>query len=142
MMRQVSATIAAVALLTQAGCYNTYNITLDELARVQEGGTANAVPVETAEKEKIVVTENSKIGVTDKSGSFHAISPFNFTMTPNQLVAPDEGEILMRDQIETGNVKQISGTKTALVVAAGFAAVVGLGAYVIISAPSKKSFGQ
>lgn len=140
MLRQGLATVAAVALATQAGCYNTYNISLEELGKAQEGGSANAVTVTTSETEQIVVTENSKIGVTDKDGTYHAISPFNFTMTPNQLVAPDEGEILTRDQIETGNVKQISGTKTALLVAAGVLAAAGLGVYVVLSAPKDKGF--
>lgn len=134
--------IAALGLLTQTSCYNTYNITLDELAKVSEGGTNNAVPVTTSEQEQIVVTENSKIGVTDKTGDYHAISPFNFTLTASQLVAPDEGEILAREQIETGNVKQISGTKTALLVAAGLAAVVGMGVFVIVTAPKDEGFGQ
>lgn len=140
MLRQGLAAVAALALATQAGCYNTYNISLDELGKVAEGGTTNAVTVTTAESEQVVVTENSKIGVTDKTGEYHAISPFNFTMTPNQLVAPDENEILTRDQIETGNVKQISGTKTALLVAAGLAAAAGLGVYVVLSAPKDKGF--
>lgn len=140
MLRQGLATVAALALATQAGCYNTYNISLDELGKVAEGGTTNAVTVTTGESEQIVVTENSKIGVTDKTGEYHAISPFNFTMTPNQLVAPDENEILTRDQIETGNVKQISGTKTALLVAAGLGAAAALGIYVVLSAPKDKGF--
>lgn len=142
MLRQALATVAVLGLATQVGCYNTYNISLDELAKVQEGGGANAVTVKTSESEEIVVSENSKIGVTDKTGNYFPISPFNFTMTPNQLVAPDEGEILARDQIETGNVKQISGVKTALVVAAGLAAAVGLGVYVVVTAPKDEGFGQ
>jgi hypothetical protein len=140
MLRQGLATFAALALATQAGCYNTYNITLDELGKVQEGGSASAVTVTTAETEQIVVTENTKIGVTDKDGTYHPISPFNFTMTTNQLVAPDEGEILMREQIETGNVKQISGLKTGLLVAAGVAALGALGVFVIVSAPKNEGF--
>ena len=142
MRRQALAILAVLGLANQVGCYNTYNITLDELAKVQEGGAANAISVKTAEAEEIVVSENTKIGVTDKSGTYYPISPFNFTMTPNQLVAPDEGEILARDQIETGNVKQISGLKTALIVAAGLAAAVGLGVYVIVTAPKDEGFGQ
>lgn len=140
MLRQAMATVAVLGLATQVGCYNTYNITLDELAKVQEGGTNNAVTVKTSEAEEIVVTENSKIGVTAKNGTYYPISPFNFTMTPNQLVAPDEGEILARDQIETGNVKQISGMKTTLLVVAGFAAAVGLGVYVVVTAPKDQGF--
>ena len=45
MLRQGLATVAALALATQAGCYNTYNITLEELGKVQEGGEANLIDV-------------------------------------------------------------------------------------------------
>lgn len=138
MMRQGLAIVAATALAAQAGCYNTYNISLDELAKVQEGGTVNAVTVTTTDAEQIVVSENSKIGVTDRAGDYHPISPFNFTMTPNQLVAPDEGEILGRAEIETGNVKQISGWKTGAIVVAGLAAAIGLGVFVVVMAPEKE----
>jgi hypothetical protein len=141
MLRRFIALCALVALSSQVACYNTYNITLDELSKAQEGGGTNAVTMKTSENEEIVVTENSKIGVTDKQGTFHAVSPFNFTLTAGQLVAPDEDKILAREQIETGNVKQISSTKTALVVAVGVLAAAGLGAFVVLTAPEKKGFG-
>jgi hypothetical protein len=98
--------------------------------------------VTTGSGEKVVVSENSKIGVTDKSGTYHAVSPFNFTLTRAQLVAPDEDLLLTRDEIDTGNVKLVSGTKTALLVAAGVAVLAGVGIFVAVTAPEKEGFGQ
>lgn len=131
-----------VAVTTQLGCYNTYNVTLDELGKAQEGGTNAAVKVETESGEDVVITENSRIGVTDKSGTYRQISPFNFTLTPGQLVAPDEDLLIARSDIESGNVKVISGTKTTLVVAAGFLAVLGAGLAVALTAEPRKEFGE
>jgi len=141
MLRRFTASCALVALSSQAACYNTYNVSLDELGRAQEGGITSAVSMKTSEGQDIVVTENSKIGVTDKQGTYHPVSPFNFTLTAGQLVAPDEDKILAREQIETGNVKQISRVKTSLIVTAGVLAAAGLGVFVVLTAPEKKGFG-
>lgn len=142
MARKVLAAVTAIALVAQTGCYNTYNVKLEELAKAQEGGSDNAVELLTDGGEKVVVSENSKIGVTGKNGKFYSVSPFNFTLTRAQLVAPDEDLLLTRDAIDTGNVKLISGTKTTLLVAVGVAALAGFGVFIALSAPEKKGFGQ
>lgn len=142
MARKALAAVAALALVAQSGCYNTYNVTLEELSKAQEGGSNNAVEVQTDNGEKVVISENSRIGVTDKGGAYHAVSPFNFTLTRAQLVAPDEDLLLTRDEIDTGNVKLISGTKTALIVAAGVAVLAGVGIFVAVTAEDRKEFGQ
>lgn len=142
MVRKLLAMTVAVVLAAQYGCYNTYTITLDELGKAAEGGSSNAVKVATSEGEEVVITENSRIGVTDRAGAYYSISPFNFTMTRGQLVAPDEDLLLAREAIETGNVKVVSGTKTALLVAGGVAAVIAGALTVVLTAPEKKAFGQ
>lgn len=142
MPRKLLAMTVAALLAALPGCYNTYNVSLEEMGKLQEGGQSSAVTVATAEGENVVVTEDTKIGVTDSSGAYHAISPFNFTMIAGQLVAPDEDLLLSTSNIETGNVKMVSGTKTALLVAAGLVAVAGAGLYITLTAPEKKGFGQ
>ena len=134
MARKALAAVTAIALIAQTGCYNTYNVTLEELAKAQEGGNNNAV--------EVVTDGGGKIGVTGKDGEFYSVSPFNFALTRAQLVAPDEDLLLTRDAIDTGNVKLISGTKTTLLVAAGVALLAGVGIFIAVSAPEKKSFGQ
>lgn len=141
-MFRPAATLTALMLVLQAGCYNTYNVKLDELAKAQEGGGSNAVELMTDEGEAVVVSPSTKLGVTTSDDRYHAISPFNFTLTKAQLVAPDEDLLLGRSQISTGNVKQVSGTKTALVVAGGVLALVGAAIAITLTAEPRKEFGE
>lgn len=142
MLRTLLSTAMAVMMIAQFGCYNTYRVTLDELGKAQEGGSTSAVKVATEAGEAVVVTENTKLGVTDNSGTYRSISPFNFTLTRGQLVAPDEDLLLSRDNIATGNVKVVSGTKTALLVAGGLAVIVGGALFVTLTAEEEKGFGE
>ncbi len=145
MFEKVLAAVLAVAMVAASGCYNTYNVSLDELGKVAEGsGTAStaAVSLATEEGEQVVVSENTKIGVTEADGTYHPVSPFNFTLTRGQLVAPDEDLLLSRSDISTGNVKLVSGGKTAALVITGVVALAGLGVAVALSADEKKGFGE
>ncbi|MEZ4472158.1 MAG: hypothetical protein R3F60_15465 [bacterium] len=141
LQKMIRATLA-LALVVQTGCYNTYSVTLEELAKAQEGGVNSVVKMATAEGEEVVVTKNTKVGVTDTGGGYHAVSPFNFTLTTRQLVAPDEDLLLGLDEIQTGNVKLVSGTRTTLLVVGGVAALVGAGLFIALNAPERKEFGQ
>jgi hypothetical protein len=141
MLRKLLAGVAGLGLVL-TGCYNTYDISMDDLAKLQEGGRSNAVKLATSQGEEVVVTENSKIGVTLKDGEFVPVSPFNFTLAGNQLVAPDEDRLVSTTEIQTANVKEVSGMKTGLLVAAGVAAIVGAGLFITLTAPERKSFGE
>lgn len=142
MVRKLFSLLLAVGLTAQIGCYNTYNVSLDELAKAQEGGGAGTVKIATEEGEEVVVTQNTKLGITDASGEYLSISPFNFTLTAGQLVAPDEDLLIGREAIQTGNVKVVSGTKTALLIAVGLGVVVGGAFVVILGAEEEKGFGE
>lgn len=142
MLSKIARSALVLPLVLQLGCYNTYNVTLEELAKATEGGVNNAVKMDTAQGEPVVVSENTKIGVTDKNGVYHAVSPFNFTLSSRQLVAPDEDLLLGVDEIETGNVKLVSGTKTALLVGLGVLVLGAAGTAIVVTAPEKKGFGQ
>jgi len=139
MLRKLLAIVTATSLVA---CYNTYNISLEEMAKAQEGGISSAVEVKTDSGELVVISENSKIGVTGTSGEYYPVSPFNFTLTRGQLIAPDEDLLLGRSQIETGNIKQVSGGKTVVLVLTGLAAVIGGAAFVLLTAEEKKGFGE
>ena len=139
MLRKLLAIVTATSMVA---CYNTYNISLEEMAKAQEGGVASAVEVKTDDGELVVISENSKMGVTSNTGEYFAVSPFNFTLTRGQLIAPDEDLLLGRGQIETGNIKQVSGGKTVAIVLIGLAGVVGGAAFVLLTAEEKKGFGE
>ncbi len=142
MLRKFLAGALALCMVTSFGCYDTYNVKLDELAKAQEGGSAGAVKVTTDEGEEVVITSNTKIGVTENAGDYHSISPFNFTIAGSQLVAPDEDLLLPASAIATGNVKLVSGTKTAILVTAGVAALLGAGLAIALTAEDRKEFGE
>ena len=143
MVRKLLSGVVAVGLAAQFGCYNTYSVSLEELAKAQEtAGKSSAVKLKTAADEEVVVTESSKIGVTDTDGAYHAISPFNFTLTSSQLVAPDEDFLIPVSAIQTGNVKVVSGSKTAWLVAGAIVALVGAGAVIAFTAEEKTDFGE
>ena len=141
MLRKLIA-ISLVAVVTQIGCYNTYNVSLDELAKAAEGGQNAAVKMKTEDGQDIVVTENTKIGVTDKSDVYHPISPFNFTMSQNQLIAPDEDFLISKSEVKSGNIKLVSGSKTGLGVLSGLSLVLGGALYVYLTAEEEKGFGS
>lgn len=141
-MYRVAAILCALSMALQVGCYNTYNVNLDELAKAQEGGERNAVEMKTEDGEVIVVSPSSKLGVTTKDGGYHAISPFNFTLTRAQLVAPDEDLLLGKSQISTGNIKQVSGMKTTLLVTGAALVLVGAAAAIALTAEPRKEFGE
>ena len=117
-------------------------MSLKELGKAQEGGQAAAVQLATADGERVAVSKNTKIGVINKDGTLEPISPFNFTLGSQQLIAPDEDLLIGRSQIESGYVKQVSLTKTMLLVAAGLGAIVGGGLYIMLTAEEEKGFGQ
>ena len=164
MIRKLIAVAGIALLAAQVGCYNSYRVSLEELSRVQEGGQRSVVKLTTdageavdvtvntkiwccssdwpvrSRGEAVDVTVNTKIGVVDTDGKALDVSPFNFTLTRGQLVSPDEDLLLARERIETGFVKLVSGTKTALLVAAGVAAIVGTGLYIQQTAPPRREF--
>jgi hypothetical protein len=142
MLQKIARSALVLPLMVQLGCYNTYNVSLEELGKATEGGVNNAVKMATAQGEEVVVSENTKIGVTDKNGTYHAVSPFNFSLSSRQLVAPDEDLLLGVDEIESGNVKLVSGSKTALLVGLGVLVLAGGAAAIVVTAPEKKEFGQ
>ncbi len=143
MVRKLLSGALAVGLTAQFGCYNTYGVSLQELGKAQEtAGRSQAVKLKTTTDEEVLVTENSKIGVTDTDGTYHAISPFNFTLTSSQLVAPDEDFLIPVSAVKTGNVKVVSASKTTWLVVAGVVALVGAGAAIALTADEKKEFGE
>ncbi len=142
MLRKGIALVTAALLSSQFACYNTYNVALEELALAQEGGESSTVTMKTQEGEAVIVTENTKLGVADLQNKYYSISPFNFTLTSAQLVAPDEDLLLARESIQTGKVKQVSGLRTGLLVAAGVILAVGATVFLTVTADEKKAFGE
>lgn len=125
-----------ISLLTlQTGCYNTYSVKLEEFQKIQESYDSSFKQVKTTNDISVTITENSRVGVTSKSGRYYPISPFNFSINENQLVAPDEDLLLEMKDIESMNVKIINTTSTSLLVAGVAVALIGAAVGITLATP-------
>jgi hypothetical protein len=120
-------------MLFQFGCYNTYTVSMDQLKNIQESDGETFKVIETAEGQEVTVTENSRVGVIDKEGVYYPISPFNFTISELQLVAPDEDLLLPRPAIEEANIKLIDPTMTSVLVGGVLVAIIGIAVGVVLT---------
>lgn len=122
-------------ILFQTGCYNTYNVSVEEFRKIQEADGATFKVIKTESGSEITITENSRVGVTTTSGQYRAISPFNFTLNKLQLVAPDDDLIMMASQIESTNVKLIDPLNTTLLIAGSAVVLVGAAVLIYVLTP-------
>ena len=128
--------LLVLSLLTlQTGCYNKYSVKLEEFQKIQESYDASFKEVKTTNNVSVTITENSRVGVTSKSGRYYSISPFNFSVNQNQLVAPDEDLLLEMKDIESMNVKVIDPTSTTLLLAGAVVALVGAAIGITLATP-------
>ena len=136
-MQRIHVFTAMISILCilQVGCYNTYTVSLDELRNIQESDGESFKSINTTEGGQLTVTENSRVGIVDNTGSYRPISPFNFTIGNTQLVAPDDDLLIATAQIQEANIKIIDPTNTLLVVGGSLLAVVGAAAAMILLAP-------
>ena len=132
--RILTALICIISML-QVGCYNTYRIELNELKSIQESDGASFKKIKTAKGQEITITENSRVGVIDQNKKYHAISPFNFTLSDLQLVAPDDDLLLARPQIKSANIKQINPTRTTILILSTLAIIGGGVVFAIVNKP-------
>jgi len=123
-----------------SGCFNTYQVTQEEFARLQ---SQDEVPLTvTAQSgEQILVDRDTPIYVRSIGGRRYPVTPFNFKMTQSQLVASDRDTLLALAELENYEVDLFSDTQTILLISAGVAVVAGL---IVITAATAgtKSFTQ
>jgi len=113
-----------------AGCYNKYTITTDELEKLSSGNIAETVTVET-DSGPVEVRATTPIEVVTNDGRRHAVTPFNFALSSQQLVAPDYDLLLARDQVENARVSEFNkGATIGVIVGSVLAAA---GAFVAVS---------
>ena len=140
--RVLSGITLCIFCLVQLGCYNVHNVSLDEFSKAQEGGLSGVVSMKTEKEAEVVVSENSRIGVLYNDGRYQSISPFNFTLTSKQLIAPDQDLMVNRSDLKTGQVKEVSKGKTTALVSSALAVLVGGILFITLSAEEKKGFGE
>ena len=142
-LKRIFASMTLVSFLVlQTGCYNVHTVSLEEFGKAQEGGGTALVSMKTESGQELVVSENSRIGLVTSEGKYLPISPFNFTMTSQQIIAPDQDLMLQRSLVQTAQIKEISTEKTTAVVGTALAILVGGILFITLSAEEEKAFGE
>ncbi len=119
-MKRLVAVVLVFSMLG-LGCYNTYQISGEQLEQLQvppESG--NSMTVVDVKGQAVEVKDDTRLFVTSEGGRRYPITPFNFKQTESQLVASDRDYILARDGLREGaQIEQVSTWKWALGVTGG-----------------------
>ena len=140
--RLISIVTVVSFLALQTGCYNVHTVSLDELAKAQDGGSSGVVSMKTTSGETIPVSENTRLGVVENDGTYTPIVPFNYTWGGSQLIAPDQDVMLKKAEIKEVQVKAISTSKTTALVGTAVAILLGGILFITLSAEEEKGFGE
>lgn len=138
-MYKIAALLVLVSFSSYA-CYNTYYVDMDDLQKVQSADKGTDIALPTHKEEKVVLEPGTRLFVRDVNGKAYRITPYNFRIINQQLVASDRDYIFMMNQLKPkAEVELLSTLKTVGIIGLGAAAVAGLIVTTIISA-GRKSF--
>ena len=131
MKRLVS--VMLLIVFAPIACYNTYYISNDELKKLERADKTSAV-VKDEKGRELQVQGTSKLFVQSLGGKRYQLTPFNFKLTSQQLVASDRDYILDVNGLKPdykgvqpgGQIDRPSIWKNALLIGGGVALVTGL----------------
>ena len=134
------ATLLVLVSFGSAACYNTYYVDMDDLQKVQSAEKGTGIALPTHKEEKVVLESATRLFVRDVEGKAYRITPYNFRIINQQLVASDRDYIFMMNQLKPkAEVELLSTWKTVGLVGLGAAAVTGLILATVLTA-GRKSF--
>lgn len=134
-------TLVAFSAATVSGCFNTYTVSQDEFATLQVSPEGQATVTDEDGNELLVESETA-LFVRSEGGKRYAVTPFNFKMTPSQLVASDRDTLLSLGEIDSYEVDLFNTGFTVLWIALGVAAVGGIIAATVVTAGEKSLYGN
>lgn len=126
-LTRLVAGIVIVAFANLA-CYNSFRISTDELERLSSRYIDESATVQGTrggQTQEVEVRATSPITLRTEGGERHSITPFNFSMTDNQFIAPDYDLLLQRDSIAHADVAEFAPLKTGLLISGIVIAAVG-----------------
>ena len=138
MMRFIAVFSILLFAGTTLGCYNTYVVSQEEFAKLQQApADSRTASVTDEEGTEVGVSDGTGLYVRSTGGRRYPVTPFNFKMTSSQLVASDRDTLLPMNELESFEVDHLSTWKTVLLVGAGAAAAAGVIVAIIVTAGSK-----
>lgn len=136
-MRLRFVSVFATLSFLSFACHSTYMVEQEQFAKLQRAGETPVQKLESLSGSELEVTSDSKIFVRSTGGRRYPITPFNFFMTGNQLVAPDRDYILMTSGIGSYEVDVPNANKTIMLIGAGVLAVGGAITFLVLSTGEK-----
>ncbi len=112
--------LVLTCLTLLGGCYSHQRVELDELGQLTAApGRPEEVAIKGADCGEcaVVVDATSPLVLTTRDGAQHRMTPFFFHMSGGQLVSPDFGVLVDKNQVDRVEVRQLSTFKTAALVA-------------------------
>lgn len=129
--------IIMLATFAPVACYDTYYISGSELNKLERSDKASVV-VKDKKGHDIQIKETSRLFVRSKGKKRYQLTPFNFKLTKQQLVASDRDYILDVNGLKQGaEIDVPSIWKNALLIGGGVAIVTGLILGVVLTSGSK-----
>lgn len=116
-----------------SGCFNTYTLTREEFSKLQRPEEIPRV-VESTQGVSVSVVRETPIYVRSVGGRRFPVTPFNFKLTQNQLVASDRDLLLMTNELGGYEVDLLSTGKTVGLGSLAAAVAVGLIIFTLSSA--------
>lgn len=133
--RTALALAGVASALSVAGCYTGHALSRDRLAELSIAqDPAQVRSIETDDKERIPVTNETVIVVTDDDGLQHPLQAFTFQVSSTQLVAPEQDLILSLQNIEGVQVRRISTLATLGLIGIGIGTAATAGVIAIATA--------
>lgn len=132
----VLSTIIAFGAASVSGCFNTYRVSPEEFAKLQQSDQIPAV-VQSKDGEKVLVDRDTNLYVRSTGGRRYQVTPYNFKMSSSQLVASDRDTLLALSEVDKYEVDLFSETQTILLISAGVAVVAGLIVVTAVTAGTK-----
>jgi agmatine/peptidylarginine deiminase len=117
MFHKTARLVAALMSLCvlQLACYNKYDITAEQLTALTSSNIAEVVLVELPQG-PVAVRASTPIQLITESQGRRNISPFNFSLTNTQLIAPDYDLLLPRAQISGARIQEYNKGRTMMLV--------------------------
>ncbi len=108
-LSRLAALVLALCVF-QLACYNKYTITPEQLESLSSENIAEYVVIDSDEG-PITVRASTPVQVQTDDGNL-SITPFNFSLGSEQLVAPDYDLLLRRSDINGARVSEYSKGRT------------------------------
>ena len=118
-MRQLALVMASIVMLCTA-CYSTYQISLDEMSKLQRG-VFDPENLVSEDGQYLPPSDVASVGLKTKDGDELAVAAGDFTMSEGavEILVPVKRTVAVEDLVPTADVRVYSPVKTVWAIVGG-----------------------